>query len=162
MATHCSILACRIPWREESGGLQSIGSQSWTGLKWLSMHSTHKLLHPISTKPMYPSLRTVLWFQNCSEISSHTGQNGHHQKIYNAGEGVGKTEPSYTVGGNVNWCSHYGEQYGDFLKFKNRATIWASNPTLWHTSGENHTSKRYMHLSVHCSTVYNRQNMEAI
>ena len=25
MATHCSILACRIPWTEEAGGLQSIG-----------------------------------------------------------------------------------------------------------------------------------------
>ena len=23
-----------------------------------------------------------------------------------------KKEPSYLVGGNVNWCSHYGEQYG--------------------------------------------------
>ena len=28
----------------------------------------------------------------------------------NAGEGVGKREPSYTVGGNVNYYSHYGEQ----------------------------------------------------
>ena len=27
-----------------------------------------------------------------------------------------KREPSYTVGGSVNWCSHYGEQYGAFLK----------------------------------------------
>ena len=27
-----------------------------------------------------------------------------------------KREPSYTVGGNVNWCSHYREQYGDSLK----------------------------------------------
>ena len=27
MATHSSILACRIPWTEESGGLQSMGSQ---------------------------------------------------------------------------------------------------------------------------------------
>ena len=27
MATHCSILAWRIPWTEEPGGLQSIGSQ---------------------------------------------------------------------------------------------------------------------------------------
>ena len=27
-----------------------------------------------------------------------------------------KREPSYTVGGNVNWCSHYGEQYGGSLK----------------------------------------------
>ena len=30
MATHASILAWRIPWIEESGGLQSMGSQSWT------------------------------------------------------------------------------------------------------------------------------------
>ena len=27
MATHCSILACQIPWTEEPGGLQSTGSQ---------------------------------------------------------------------------------------------------------------------------------------
>ena len=27
-----------------------------------------------------------------------------------------KREPSYTVGGNVNWCSHYREQYGGSLK----------------------------------------------
>ena len=36
MAAHSSIPAWKIPWAEESGGLQSIGSQkSWTGLsKW--------------------------------------------------------------------------------------------------------------------------------
>ena len=34
----------------------------------------------------------------------------------NAGEGVEKREPSYTVGGNVNSYSHYGEEYGDSLK----------------------------------------------
>ena len=33
-------------------------------------------------------------------------------QITNAGGGVDKREPSYTVGGNVNWCSHYGEQCG--------------------------------------------------
>ena len=27
MATHCSILAWRIPWTEEPGGLQSMGMQ---------------------------------------------------------------------------------------------------------------------------------------
>ena len=27
VATHSSILACRIPWTEEPGGLQSMGSQ---------------------------------------------------------------------------------------------------------------------------------------
>ena len=34
----------------------------------------------------------------------------------NAGEGVEKRKPSYTAGGNANWCSHYGEQWGDALK----------------------------------------------
>ena len=34
----------------------------------------------------------------------------------NAGEGVEKREPFYTIGGNVNWYSHYGEQYGGSLK----------------------------------------------
>ena len=32
MATHSSILAWRIPLIEEPGGLQSMGSQSWTQL----------------------------------------------------------------------------------------------------------------------------------
>ena len=27
-----------------------------------------------------------------------------------------KREPSYTAGRYVNWCSHYGEQYGGSLK----------------------------------------------
>ena len=33
MATHSSILAWEIPWTEEPGGLQSMGSQSLTQLK---------------------------------------------------------------------------------------------------------------------------------
>ena len=33
MATHSSILAWRIPWTEEAGGLQSIGSQRMHTLK---------------------------------------------------------------------------------------------------------------------------------
>ena len=33
VATHSSILAWRILWTEELGGLQPIGSQSQTGLK---------------------------------------------------------------------------------------------------------------------------------
>ena len=39
--------------------------------------------------------------QNCSELSPHTGQNGHHQSLQriNAGENVEKVEPSCTVGG---------------------------------------------------------------
>ena len=32
MATHSRILAWRIPWTGEPGGLQSMGPQSWTQL----------------------------------------------------------------------------------------------------------------------------------
>ena len=31
-------------------------------------------------------------------------------------ESVEKREPSYTVGGNVNWCNYYGEEYAGSLK----------------------------------------------
>ena len=43
MATHASVLAWEISWTEESGGLQSRGSLSWTRLLRLSMHA-HSLL----------------------------------------------------------------------------------------------------------------------
>ena len=33
----------------------------------------------------------------------------------NAREGAEKREASYTVGGDANWYSHYGEQYGGSL-----------------------------------------------
>ena len=51
----------------------------------------------------------------------------------NAGEGVEKREPSYTVGGNANLYSHYGEQCGESLKTGNRAAIQPSSPTAGHT-----------------------------
>ena len=31
--------------------------------------------------------------------------------VVNAREGVEKREPSYDVGGKVNWYNHYGKQY---------------------------------------------------
>ena len=36
--------------------------------------------------------------------------------VINDGEGVEKREPTYTAGGNVNWCNHYDKQYGDSFK----------------------------------------------
>ena len=36
----------------------------------------------------------------------------------NAGDGVEKREPSYTVGGNINWYNCCAEQYGGSLKNK--------------------------------------------
>ena len=33
-----------------------------------------------------------------------------------SGEDLEEREHFCAVGGNVNWCNHYGEQYGDSLK----------------------------------------------
>ena len=43
-------------------------------------------------------------------------------QITNAAKGVEKREPSGTVGGDVNWCSHYREQCGVPQKTENRTT----------------------------------------
>jgi len=41
---------------------------------------------------------------------------GDFLQTVNAGESMEKSESSYLVDGNVNWCSHYGEQYRGSLK----------------------------------------------
>ena len=38
--------------------------------------------------------------------------------ITNVDRNIEKKEHLYTVGGTVNWCSHYGKQHGDPLKSK--------------------------------------------
>jgi hypothetical protein len=38
------------------------------------------------------------------------------QTTTNSGSDAGGKEPLYTVGGNVNSCSHFGNQYGGFSK----------------------------------------------
>ena len=46
-------------------------------------------------------------------------------------------------------------------KAENRATISPNNPAAGHILWENHNAKRHMHPSVHGSTIYNNQDMEA-
>ena len=45
----------------------------------------------------------------------------------NAREGVEKREPSYTIGRNANWYSHYGEYCEDFLKKNKTKQNWGWN-----------------------------------
>ena len=53
-----------------------------------------------------------------STISSHQSEwpSTKMLQTINADVIVEKREPSYSVGGNVNWHSYYGEQYGGSLK----------------------------------------------
>ena len=73
------------------------------------------------------------------EYLKHSLQNDCHQKnpITNAGEDVEKKEALGIVGGNATWCSHSKKS-------------------------ENTNSKRYPHLHVHCSIIYNSPNMKTI
>ena len=48
-----------------------------------------------------------------------------------------------------------------FKVFSNRTAIWPSNPTAGHTHRGNQIWKTHVHPSVHHSTVYNSQDMEA-
>ena len=83
----------------------------------------------------------------------------YHQKVNNNSCGaVDKREPSYIVFGNVNWYTHYGEQYGCSSKVKNRNAILSSNPIPGHIFRENHNYKRYMQPNVHWSIIYNSHN----
>ena len=86
-------------------------------------------------------------------------------QIVKAGDGVEKRELSYTIGENVNWYNHYGEQCRGSIKkkknTKNKDTIWFSNPTPEHVSREKHDAKGYTHPNVHWSIISNSQNVGA-
>ena len=64
MATHSSVLAWRIPWTEEPGGLQSIGSQESNMAEPLSLFSS-PLLPPRFTPSSV--IQTVRWVEENSE-----------------------------------------------------------------------------------------------
>ena len=60
MATYSSILAWKISWTEEPGGLQSVGLQSWTRLSTAhSLSSESSLLSLGSQPPALTPLQAV-------------------------------------------------------------------------------------------------------
>ena len=74
-----------------------------------------------------------------------------------AREEAEKRESSDTAGGNVNWYSHYGEQYGDFLKKKKKKEL-PYDPTIPFLPREEHGSKGSMDRSVNCTTIHSSQD----
>ena len=52
---------------------------------------------------------------------------------------------SYTVDGNVNWCSHSGEQNGGSLNSEYHSCISSCDPPAGHRSGKTRKSKRHMY-----------------
>ena len=75
------------------------------------------------------------------------------KSINNSGESVEKMESSSTVGGNVNWHSHCGRQYRDFLKKLGINPSYDPANPLWgiypeETKFENKT-KKHTHTKKH-------------
>ena len=69
---------------------------------------------------------------------------------------------SYTVGGNVDWYSHYGEQYAGFLnKLNLKLPYDLAIPLLDIYLEKTIIKKEYKHTNVHYSTIYNSQEIEA-
>ena len=83
------------------------------------------------------------------------------KKSANARGGLKKKEPSYTLAKNVYWCSHYGKQNGVSLKKLKIELLYDPTNPLIGIYLEKTNYKRYMHSSVHSSTIYNRQDVEA-
>ena len=79
--THSSILAWRIPWTEEPGGLQSIGSQR-VGHDWSDLACTHTC---VCVYILYGGVMTCIW--NMCVCYSITGihlkwaASGHHRQF---------------------------------------------------------------------------------
>ena len=93
MATHSSILAWRIPWTEEPGGLQSMGSQR-IGHDWVTNTHTHTHCEPshsiechlllqgiFPTQELNPGLLHLLCWQADSLLLSHWGSQCLHKNL---------------------------------------------------------------------------------
>ena len=88
MATHSSILPWRIPWTGKPGRFQSMGSQSWTQLNWLSTHA-HKssfcrfhTLHVQVTKSIMLLLSSFSALQGIEDTSNSIKLVGMNRNMY--------------------------------------------------------------------------------
>ena len=58
-------------------------------------------------------IKTIMRYHHLTRVRMAIIKKSTNIKLW---RGCGERKPSYTVGGNVNWYSHYGEQYGGSLK----------------------------------------------
>ena len=79
----------------------------------------------------------------------------------NAGEGVQKREPSYTVGGNANQQSHYREQCGDSFKNWKQNSQMTQQSHCWAYTLRKPELKETHVPQCSLQVVYNSHDMEA-
>ena len=73
-----------------------------------------KVPHAAGQCGLHPTTTEIL----CTARKSQHSQKKRRQTITSVGEDVEESEPSCTVGGDVNWCSHYGKRNEVFSKKK--------------------------------------------
>ena len=66
------------------------------------------------TEDMGLKSKLLIEWGNTSQLSEWPSTKS--LQMISAGKAVEKREPSSTIGGNINWYSHYGEQYGGSLR----------------------------------------------
>lgn len=86
------------------------------------------------TKSYIKAYSTLLIFRGIQskqqwDITSHPSEwlSSNGLQIANVGEDMQKREPESIVGNDINWCRHYGIQYGGSSKVRNRTNVWSSN-----------------------------------
>ena len=108
---YSGLISFRMNWfdlLEIQGTLKSLLQyhRSKASMLWHSAFFTVQLLHPYKW-----NLQWGITSQRSEWSSSKCLQ------IINAEENMEEKKPSYTILGNVNWHSHYKEQYGGHLKY---------------------------------------------
>jgi len=78
---------------------------------WCRLAAT-ALIRPLAWEPPY----AMEVAQEMAKIKIKIKINKIKNKNNKFWEGVEKSKPSCTVGGNVNWCNHYGKQHGGSSK----------------------------------------------
>ena len=101
-----------------------------------------------------------------NEIPSHTCQNGYHQWI-NKQQVLGrmwrKGNPSAPLVGMQIGAATVESSMEISRKLKNGSAFWPIDPTSGNLleGTQNTNLKEHEHLYVHCSIIYNHQDMEA-
>ena len=105
MATHSSILAWRIPWTEEPGGLQSTGSQR-VRHDWRDLARTHTRFNLI---------QTFIWSKASDDTKFYQRQN-QLASLLSTGEDK-KKYPNLKVYIKMTWHSLKKHRIGRFIHF---------------------------------------------